>query len=135
MARTTRQVSPSAAMGAPVGRTRSASANASSRRRGDARAELRRRLEEMPVDLATPPEADGPAIRYLESSRMLARQAPAELSSADQIKLVETQADRIVGVISAVLDGLRLSDEDWERGRKLAAEALRAVAAEGWSPL
>jgi hypothetical protein len=57
------------------------------------------------------------------------------LPLADQVKLVETQADRVVGVITAVLDGLALSDEAWERGRKLAAEALRAVAVEGWSPL
>ncbi len=79
--------------------------------------------------------AQGPAIRYLESSRSLPRPVHAPLPPADQIKLLETQADRIVEAVRAVLDGLGLSREDWERGRKLAAEALRAVAEEGWSPL
>jgi hypothetical protein len=80
------------------------------------------------------PEPQPWTYRYLESSRMLGPVAPA-LPPDQMRKLAEGDADRIVGVISAVLDGLALSDEDWERGRNLAAEALRAVAVEGWSPL
>jgi hypothetical protein len=57
------------------------------------------------------------------------------MSSADQRKLAETQADEIVHVILAVLDGLGLSEEDWDRGHDLASDALRAASAEGWSPL
>jgi hypothetical protein len=34
-----------------------------------------------------------------------------------------------------VLRGLRLSAEQYERGRKLAADALRAASAQGWEPL
>jgi hypothetical protein len=75
------------------------------------------------------------AFRYLESSRRLPVVAPGSLSPADQAKLAGEQADLLVGVIWAVLDGLGLSDDDWEKGRLLAEKALQAVVEEGWSPL
>jgi hypothetical protein len=79
--------------------------------------------------------AGGWALRYLGSSRMLGRVAPPPPSPEERVKLAEEVADRVVTAIEAVLKGLNLSPEDWERGRKLAADALRAVAVEGWSPL
>ena len=44
------------------------------------------------------------------------------------------EADMLVGVIKAVLDGLGLPDEQWERGSEIASDALRACAVEGWEP-
>ena len=118
-------------------RRRSAHSGAVSgpRARAAARAELLGRAAEALDRTQRRSLAEGPAVRYLESSRSLPPVVHVSLPLADQVKLVETQADRVVGVITAVLDGLALSDEAWERGRKLAAEALRAVAVEGWSPL
>jgi hypothetical protein len=57
------------------------------------------------------------------------------MSQAEKTKLAEEQADLLVGVIWAVLDGLGLSDEVWEKGRLLAEKALQAVTPEGWEPL
>jgi hypothetical protein len=57
------------------------------------------------------------------------------MSEADQAKLAHAQADLIADVIESVLRGLRLSAEQYERGRKLAADALRAASAQGWEPL
>jgi hypothetical protein len=57
------------------------------------------------------------------------------MSPTESHKLAEEQADMLVGVIWAVLDGPGLSDEEWEKGRLLAEKALRDVAEEGWSPL
>jgi hypothetical protein len=57
------------------------------------------------------------------------------MSQADRLKLAEAQADEMAGVIRAVLDGLNLSDADFERGIDLAMEALRAASAQGWEPL
>ena len=74
------------------------------------------------------------ALRYLESSRLLVP-PPAPLDPAEQHKLTEELADLVADVIAKVLDGLGLSDADWERGRSLAMEALSAVTREGWSPL
>jgi hypothetical protein len=81
------------------------------------------------------PEPERWAIRYLESSRSLPPTISAPVPPPEQVKLAEAQADRIVGAITSVLDSLGLSAGDRERGRKLAAGALRAVAVEGWSPL
>jgi hypothetical protein len=80
------------------------------------------------------PPAERPAFRYLESSRLLVP-APAPLSPAEKTKLGAEQADLLVGVIWAVLDGLGLSDEVWEKGRLLAEKALQAVVEECWEPL
>jgi hypothetical protein len=57
------------------------------------------------------------------------------LSPADQIKLAHIQADQIVGVIRAVLHGLKLSDADYTRGIDLAITELRAASPAGWEPL
>jgi hypothetical protein len=57
------------------------------------------------------------------------------MGRADQIKLAETQADQVAGVIRTVLDGLNLSDADFQRGIDLATKALRAASARGWEPL
>jgi hypothetical protein len=54
---------------------------------------------------------------------------------ADLAKLADSQADMLVGVIRAVLDGLGLSNEDWERGSEIASDALRACSVQGWEPL
>jgi hypothetical protein len=83
---------------------------------------------------ATEARAGSWAYRYLESSRLLVP-APAPLSPAEKTKLAGEQADLLVGVLFAVLDGLGLSDEDWEKGRSIAEKALQAVVEEGWSPL
>jgi len=37
--------------------------------------------------------------------------------------------------MSAVLDGLGLSEGGWERGRDIAVRELRAAAGQGWEPL
>ena len=118
-----------------MGRTRSSSASASTRARDDARAELLHLAGQEATYPSRRPPADRWAIRYLESSRSLPPLVSAPIPRADQVKLVEAQADRIVTAIGAVLDGLELSPELYEHGRKLAAQALRAVAVEGWSPL
>jgi hypothetical protein len=76
--------------------------------------------------------SDGPALRYLESSRLLVP-PPAPLDPAEQRKLTADLADLVTHVITAVLDGLGLSDADWERGKKIAMEALMAATREGWS--
>jgi hypothetical protein len=85
-------------------------------------------------DRANDTRADRWAYRYLESSRLLVP-APAPLRPADQRKLTHDLADLVADVITAVLDGLGLSDGDWERGRELAEKALTAVTQEGWAPL
>jgi hypothetical protein len=86
------------------------------------------------LDRGTDTRADRWAFRYLESSRRLG-QIPPAMSPTESHKLAEEQADMLVGVIWAVLDGPGLSDEEWEKGRLLAEKALRDVAEEGWSPL
>jgi hypothetical protein len=45
------------------------------------------------------------------------------------------QADQLVGVIRAVLEGLKLSDADYTRGIDLTIKELRAASAQGWEPL
>lgn len=85
-------------------------------------------------DRLTDTRADRWAFRYLESSRRLG-QIPPAMSPTEQHKLADEQAEMLVGVIWAVLDGLGLSDDEWEKGRALAEKALREVADEGWSPL
>jgi hypothetical protein len=98
-----------------------------------ARRELPVTAQEL-FDRATDTRADRWAIRYLESSRRLG-QVPPAMSPTEQHKLAEEQADLLVGVIWAVLDGLGLNDEEWEKGRLLAEKALQADVEEGWAPL
>jgi hypothetical protein len=85
-------------------------------------------------DRAGAARSDQAALRYLESSRLLVP-PPAPLDPAAQAKLTQELADLVADVIAAVLDGLGLSDADWERGRNLAMDALTAVTQEGWAPL
>ena len=137
MARVSPQVSPGAATGAPAGRKRSGSANAPTRRRRGARAELIRGLDrvfEQAPELTRRHTDWQWAIRYLQTVRGF-KPPPPPMSRADQVKLAEAQADEIADVIRAVLDGLNLSDADFERGIDLAMEALRAASAQGWEPL
>ena len=75
------------------------------------------------------------ALRYLEASRPTSVLASAPLSAEDKTKMVYAQADQMVGVIRAVLEGLNLSDADYTRGIDLAMDALRASSAQGWEPL
>jgi hypothetical protein len=135
MARTAAPVRPSAAKRARVGRTPSGSTVRPTRRRRDARAELLRRLErvfeETPKRVGRDRE---PAIRYLEAVPGFKPPLPP-MSQAELVKLAETQADRVANVIRAVLDGLSLSDEQFELGKSIAIERLRAVSTEGWRPL
>jgi len=74
------------------------------------------------------------ALVYLRSSRLLVP-PPAPLDPAEQRKLTGEMADMVADVIAKVLDGLGLSDADWERGRNIAMEALTAASRAGWEPL
>jgi len=75
------------------------------------------------------------ALRYLEASRPTSVLAAAPLSPVDKAKLAYAQADQMVGVLRAVLEGLNLTDADYTRGIDLAMDALRAGSAQGWEPL
>lgn len=75
------------------------------------------------------------ALRYLEACRPTTVLVAPALNAADQLKLASAQADETAGVIRAVLDGLKLSDADFDRGITLAIEELRKVSAQGWQPL
>jgi hypothetical protein len=80
-------------------------------------------------------DATGWALRYLESSRPTSVLAPAPLSAEGKAKLAYAQADQMVGVLRAVLEGLNLTDADYTRGIDLARNALRASSSQGWEPL
>jgi len=86
------------------------------------------------LERATEARSDQAALRYLESSRLLVP-PPAPLDPAEQHKLTQELADMVAQLITTVLDGLGLSDADWERGRNLAMETVMAVTQEGWAPL
>ena len=75
------------------------------------------------------------ALRYLEASRPTSVLAAAPLSAADQTKMVYAQADQMVGVLRAVLEGLNLSDADYTRGIDLAIKELQEASGQGWEPL
>ena len=75
------------------------------------------------------------ALRYLEASRPTSVIAPAPSSAADKAKLASQEADQMVGVLRAGLEGLNLSDADYTRGIDLAIKELRAAAGQGWDPL
>ena len=137
MARRPALVPPGAATSAGVARAGSGSANEPIRPARDAQADLLRLVERV---FDQPPEfigrhlADRRAVRYLESSRGLGPPS-APLSPADQAKISYAQADLVVHVITAVLDGLGLSNEVWEQGCDIAMRELKAASEEGWSPL
>ena len=75
------------------------------------------------------------ALRYLEACRPTTVLVAPALNAADQLKLASTQADEMAGVIRAVLDGLKLSDADFDRGITIAIDELSKVSAQGWQPL
>jgi len=75
------------------------------------------------------------ALRYLEACRPTSVLATAPLSAEDKTKMAYAQADQMVGVLRAVLDGLNLTDADYTRGVDLARTALRANSRDGWEPL
>ena len=85
-------------------------------------------------DRVTDTRADSWAYRYLESSRLLVP-PPAPLDPAEQHKLAGEQADTMVDVLWAVLDGLGLTQEQHDRGLDLAIKALQEAAGPGWEPL
>jgi hypothetical protein len=75
------------------------------------------------------------ALRYLEASRPTSVLASPPLSPVDKAKMAYAQADQMVGVLRAVLEGLNLTDADYTRGIDLAMDALRAGSGQGWEPL
>ena len=48
---------------------------------------------------------------------------------------VEGDTADLARVVRAVLDGLKLSDADFDRGIAIAIDELRKTSAEGWQPL
>ena len=86
-------------------------------------------------DRVSATRSDRWALRYLEASRPTSVLAAAPLSPGDKAKLEYAQADQMVGVLRAVLEGLKLSDADYTRGIDLAIEELRAASGQGWEPL
>jgi hypothetical protein len=75
------------------------------------------------------------ALRYLEASRPTSVLATAPLSAEDKTKMAHAEADQMVGVLRAVLEGLNLSDADYTRGIDLAIKELQEASGQGWEPL
>jgi hypothetical protein len=77
------------------------------------------------------------ALRYLESGRptQLPGQAQAGLNSAQRAKLAYAQADVVAEVIRRVLDGMGLTDEQFELGKQLTFDALKDASEAGWWPM
>jgi hypothetical protein len=76
------------------------------------------------------------AIRTLESHVPTRVLRPARPTSQEgQAKLAEEQADLMATVIRNVLDGLGLTDAQFERGIELAIAELQSASDEGWWPL
>jgi len=146
MARTTGRVHRPAATSARAAQTGSASANQPTQRRAaptSAVSKARGRKAALRELLAAVQERSERAagtrsepwvIRYLETVRGFKPAAPP-MSRADQVKLAEVQADQMAGVIRAVLEGLKLSDDDYTRGIDIAIKELRAASPQGWEPL
>ena len=98
-----------------------------------ARAAIREIAERALVLQPIRPSASRYALSYLASLSPRHLLYPPT-NPADLAKLADSQADMLVGVIRAVLDGLGLPDEQWERGSEIASDALRACTVEGWEP-
>ena len=136
MARVAPQVSPRAVTGARVGHKRSGSADAPTCQRRADKARLIAALDRV----SETPEPNGrgrdteSAVRYLETVRWFKPPGPP-MSSAERLKILETQADQVAGVIRSVLKELHLSDADYQRGINLAIKGLRAASPQGWEPL
>ena len=122
----------SGATGARVRRSRSKAATEATRA-------LRAHVDALTakVELAASDTGDSTrwALRCLEACRPKTVVVAPPLNAADQLKLAHAQADEMVGVIRAVLEGLNLSDADYTRGIDLARKALRASSSQGWEPL
>ena len=101
--------------------------------RQKARAAIRDLAERTLVLEPMQPGASRYALAYLASLSPRHLMYPSR-DPADQAKIAYAQADMMVGVITAVLDGLGLSDADWQRGSDIASEALRACSTQGWEP-
>jgi len=101
--------------------------------RQKARAAIRDLAERALVVEPTRPGASRYAVAYLASLSPRHLMYPSR-DPADQAKLAYAQADMLVGVIHAVLDGLGLSDAEWQRGSEIASEAIRACSTPGWEP-
>jgi hypothetical protein len=98
-----------------------------------ARAAIQDLAERTLVVEPTQPGASRYALAYLAALSPRHLMYPSR-DPADQAKLAYAQADMLVGVIHAVLDGLGLSDSEWQRGSEIASEALRACSTPGWEP-
>ena len=98
-----------------------------------AQAATRDLADRAPVLEPIRPSASRYALSYLASLSPRHLMYPPT-NPADLAKLADSQADMLVGVIRAVLDGLGLSDAEWERGSEIASDALRACTVPGWEP-
>jgi hypothetical protein len=124
MARTTARV------GAPASNVRPVSRRGA---RQKARAAIREIADRALVLEATQPGASRYALAYLGSLSPRHLMYPSR-DPADAAKIAYAQADMMVGVITAVLDGLGLSDSEWQRGSEIASDALQACSQPGWEP-
>ena len=122
----------SGATGAGVGRSRSRPTNAATRA---LRASVDALAAKVARQAAERNDSTRWALRYLEASRPTSVLATAPLSAEDKTKMAYAQADQMVGVLRAVLEGLNLTDADYTRGVDLARTALRANSRDGWEPL
>jgi hypothetical protein len=116
-------------------RARATNVGPVSRRRAlrQARAAIRELAERASVLEPTQPSASRYALAYLGSLSPRHLLYPPT-NPADLAKLADSQSDMLVGVIKAVLDGLGLPDEQWDRGSEIASDALRACTVPGWEP-
>jgi hypothetical protein len=119
-----------ARVGSPVSKVRPVSRRSA---RQKARAAIRDLAERTLVLEPMQPGASRYALAYLGSLSPRHLMYPSR-DPADQAKLAYAQADMLVGVIRAVLDGLGLSDSEWQRGSEIASEAVRACSTPGWEP-
>jgi len=133
MSRRVRPVRPESATAPSQRRSAHLRAVSGPRAKVAARAELLRQLDEGLARTQRRPPADSWAVRYLEASRGL--KPPPPMSPAEQVKIAETQADLVVGVIRAMLDGIDITDEQHARAIEIRVKGLRAAAGQGWEPL
>jgi hypothetical protein len=123
---------PSGASGPRVRRSRSKAATEATRAM---RASVDALTSEAALRAADHLDPKGWALRYLEAGRPTSIFVPAHPSAEDMTKMAYAQADQMVGVVRAVLEGLKLSDEDYTRGIDIAIKELRAASAQGWDLL
>ena len=119
-----------ARVGSPVSKVRPVSRRSA---RQKARAAIRGLAARTLVLEPMQPGASRYALAYLASLSPRHLMYPPT-NPADLAKLADSQEDMLVGVIRAVLDGLGLSDAEWQRGSEIASEALRACTVPGWEP-